>query len=77
MSEWKTIDSAPKDGTRIIGGSTGGRVEVVAHAQGNWRGDPWREGHHLGRIAWIQPTHWMPLPEPPIPFAGRPTGDET
>lgn len=63
--KWETIKTAPKDGTRILALSNGW-VEVVA----------WRKMHD-GFQNWgtddesvycqgqYNPTHWMPLPEPP------------
>ena len=68
MSEkWLPIESAPKDGTKIVlGGPTW--VDV-----GSW--DDWydqsapgwfSETNHNGYIsAGLDPTHWMPLPPPP------------
>ena len=64
-SAWKVIETAPKDATRIwcFNGSQG-----VMH---------WIEGDGYALWVWTeellsdadpepeQPTHWMPLPEPP------------
>lgn len=67
MSEWQTIDTAPKDGTKIIVG---------------WFEFPGQDQMHLVRWhsiqkAWCdsymcfgtaphqQPTHWRPRPERP------------
>ena len=61
MSEWQPIKSAPRDGTRIIvyrpGKHNYPKVAVdFCHAPINcWWHSP-SDG---------QPTHWMPLPEPP------------
>lgn len=62
MSEWKPIESAPKDGTMVLLGN-------AVHA---WRtAGGWREAH---QDWWdsrdeegceFPPTHWMPLPDPP------------
>lgn len=66
--EWKPIDTAPKDGSKIL-----------AFAQGSYHRD-----HYYGVAQWafadpdfpstvdgwfweyaIRPTHWQPLPQPP------------
>jgi hypothetical protein len=59
MSAWQPIATAPSDGRKIlvIGGW---RTEAeIQKADGEW----WRMRKRGGGTA--QPTHWMPLPEPP------------
>jgi|DEB0MinimDraft_4_1074332.scaffolds.fasta_scaffold275690_1 hypothetical protein len=66
MTEWKTIDSAPKDGTAILawGAQHGERVVVEIDMDGP-REDPvkWVEVWGLVPVSGL--THWMPLPDPP------------
>lgn len=67
---WLPIDSAPKNGTLILGfavvdSQTGNwRMRIMSHdsyaevgMRNNWRG--WGDN-------WVGPTHWMPLPAPPL-----------
>ena len=65
-NEWASIETAPKDGTRVLAlwvwserGKVGGGYthEVVA-----WDGRWWRfsNGESVS-----EPSHWQPLPEPP------------
>ncbi len=65
-SEWQPIETAPKDGKRIIVycPKLDGPKENIVSYQRNGTNFPWRadEGNLLQRD---QPTHWMPLPEPP------------
>jgi len=74
MSEWKPIDSAPKDGTRVLFGRkawvTIGRWQTVDydHYAGMsiraWVADTaGRESPRM--VTDFQPTHWQPLPPPP------------
>ena len=62
--EWQPIETAPKDGTRIIvcRKSTNKYIPMVGE-------DRW--GEFGGAHCWArsnsetEPTHWMPLPQPP------------
>jgi hypothetical protein len=66
---WKTIDSAPKDGTGILAYVDGfGMGQFVLF----WLDGYWREGASLMGLK-TQPTHWQPLPAPPA--LPQPTGD--
>lgn len=69
MSEWKTIDSAPKDGTIIdLWSVKNGRIIGASYSTGG-------EGFYAYFFnstfeTWDQDkvkdaTHWMPQPEPP------------
>lgn len=74
MNEWQLIETAPKDGTRLL--------LCSASYTSDWyemRVCWWGE-NFMGRMDWIycddvyndaeqtldNVTHWMPLPEPPI-----------
>lgn len=65
--QWRTIETAPKDGTQILAfaaGSPPRRVDFYSVAQ-------WAEANGMGSVeGWfwsfaIRPTHWQPLPLPP------------
>lgn len=71
MSAWQTIDTAPKDGTRIIGFDDSGvsiieywEPDAVALSDGCTAG--WISHTSDGDEYTTEPTHWMPLPEPPV-----------
>jgi hypothetical protein len=64
--EWRTIDSAPTDGTRVLvfekdlAKVVGPQAAIITNRrmQGFPNGDtPWQ---HFGNF-----SHWMPLPNPP------------
>ena len=78
--EWQPIETAPKDGTWILlaGGGIdyGWNCNSQPHAvAGQWttifNGSPfpggwqfaWYDGGYYGEYE--NPTHWMPLPQPP------------
>jgi hypothetical protein len=76
--EWKSIDSAPKDGTRVLLWCPEDKSLWFAH----WARDEWfgvdelgltRIGHDPGTAVtgWF-PTLWQPMPLPPPP---APAGD--
>jgi hypothetical protein len=68
MSEWKSIESAPRDGTKIVLAEyyDGGRHPEDARWMfytDYWR--EYREGFGGGFGTPGNPSHWMPLPDPP------------
>jgi hypothetical protein len=64
FGEWKPIETAPKDGTRVLlyvrngwFGCVVGRFNARANNRaGGWLAD---------RFSISNPSHWMPLPDPP------------
>ena len=63
MSEWQPIETAPKDGTVVVGyDRSNHHADDRNYAEFmRWDGERWRDPD-----TWtITPTHWMPLPEPP------------
>lgn len=71
MSKWQEIDTAPKNGSRVIlymeeHSDEGDPRQVACWLPSTdafaWAGDAWYTD--TGE-AWTAPTHWMPLPEPP------------
>jgi hypothetical protein len=68
MSNWQPIETAPKDGNRIlVSGNTD--IATTEFTNGRWVLSPiaWDGDGETGGIADLEfvPTHWMPLPEPP------------
>jgi hypothetical protein len=72
MSEWQPIETAPKDGTRILGydatDADDTQPQIVC-----WLGIPDKPGWYItfdhtpcNGDVWKPPTHWMPLPQPPL-----------
>ena len=59
MNEWKPIETAPKDGTRVLVLHEEGFAVVAFKRRTAWR-VTWRFEKLHGR-----PTHWMPIPDPP------------
>ncbi len=58
-TEWSTIDTAPKDGTKIaVWDTRAGYVPWVRWTDDGWCSDFIRWGGN--------PTHWMPLPKAPL-----------
>lgn len=73
MSKWQPIETAPKDGTRVLlfrprHGVVCGRWDDDKYAKRvrpYWSNDQERLWGTL-ETRDNQPTHWMPLPEPPV-----------
>ncbi len=61
-ADWQTIETAPKDGTRIL-------IFCGSHAC-TFVGQ-WIKGQWVG-ARYNTPTHWMPLPEPPMVTSAAP-----
>jgi hypothetical protein len=62
-SRWQPMETAPRDGTRFLGCEPGYGVFIVSWQK--HRG-PVDEVDGRGWLAGEGPTHWMPLPEPPV-----------
>jgi len=75
--DWQPIETAPKDGTEILGygpwaGECGGvhagaEVCTIQWKNGHtdYRGYEWEVTHSDMYGVWQAPTHWMPMPSPP------------
>lgn len=58
MSDWRPIETAPKDGTWVI---LGDKERVVMGFWGSY--GTWDDGDFHDDLGEF--THWQPLPEPP------------
>lgn len=63
MSEWQDIEMAPKDGSYFLGAQFQRGEWFIEKAW--WDGGDWGEFRYSGYHLEFQPSHWMPLPEPP------------
>ena len=61
-SAWQPIETAPRDGTQILGWDGDERRIVWWCEGGRWISDKLQEYHPGERE---DPTHWQPLPSPP------------
>jgi hypothetical protein len=67
MSNWQPIETAPKDGTTIVGWSKENGADILFYGMTE-HDDVIEEGwlYHFDFQTWpTKPTHWMPLPKPP------------
>lgn len=62
--KWQLIETAPKDGTRILGARIGSKFITNIY----WGEKMYDKGEYQWK-GWVgktkPPTHWMPLPLPP------------
>jgi hypothetical protein len=65
-SAWLPIESAPKDGTEVLVWAAGCGFSVMRWLSMGWDDGDFHSGHR-----W--PTHWMPLPAPPVLTTGGST----
>lgn len=64
---WQPIETAPKDGTAILGlckGEVGSLIMVVWWQESVWF-TGWVSGGHRSDYEDRFVTHWVPLPTPP------------
>ena len=64
MTDWQQIETAPKDGTRILL-CWEGHPTLAAHVELGWFGRAGVFCNTYGKAFSGKPTHWMPLPPPP------------
>jgi hypothetical protein len=76
MAKWKSIESAPTDGTIVLvygewagevcGPMGGWQVGIAKFSgEGDYEGYSWRAVNTDASAAWWKPTHWQNLPNPP------------
>lgn len=65
MDDWQPIETAPKDGTRVLACWPEKRLEnpFFYIAVGHYREH--RKSWYVVNSPQKKPTHWMPLPVPP------------
>lgn len=71
--DWQPIDTAPKDSSKILGflgdGDDfygAGEIEIIEWGDHYEYGSGWLISREEQFAAWCNPTHWMPLPTPPL-----------
>lgn len=66
--EWRPIETAPKDGTRLI-------LATISDGDVDSSSGYWTDHNGGGWVRFMpwQPTHWLPLP--PIPTDTKETGE--
>lgn len=75
MGEWLPIEIAPTDGTVVLGYFGADRYGVMEWT--GWGGGCWRCAFTGHNIVASEPSHWMPLPDPPSDtFDPNTTGEQ-
>ena len=62
---WRPIASAPSDGSRVLIFAPPDWIDVANFSDGQWVDESLVASEEL-------PTHWMPLPAPPVLGPGKP-----
>jgi Protein of unknown function (DUF551) len=65
MDNWQPIDTAPRDGTRILLYDRYEREQDFARFVGAWGDSPVGYWFAIPGAYRKRPTHWQPLPAPP------------
>ena len=64
---WQPIETAPKDGTRVLLCWFDDIIAPIIHVGWNLGGGRrWQDTHHWLHNDGSWPTHWMPLHDPPV-----------
>jgi hypothetical protein len=65
--KWQPIETAPKDGTPVLIHLNGGMTRIACWKERGAFGAGWRDpiGHAEHAAILGEPSHWMPLPDPP------------
>lgn len=71
MVKWQTIETAPKDGTRILLWGTchadgASRFDTQPMAVAGIYSDGWETDPADYYTVEVRPSHWMPIPKPPL-----------
>ena len=67
MSEWMPIETAPRDGTKFDAWQRERVINVFWSAvQEGWCVEGDYDPEEPTPLPFPEPTHWMPLPEPPV-----------
>jgi hypothetical protein len=62
MSEWKPIETAPKDGRKVVVMTPGYHVRSARYIESLAGWSAWEGSDNDDHL---KPTHWMPMPELP------------
>lgn len=65
MMDWRPIETAPE--SAMILGYADGMIRLVMLEEGEWMTVGADIDHY-----WFEPTHWMPMPAPPLDPATPP-----
>lgn len=66
VMKWRPIETAPKDGGALLVWVNGWPVTAAQYCEDGYGWDEDQPGWYDPFFdVWINPTHWMPLPEPP------------